>query len=76
MAASSGDCSKAACDTNGFACVAGIGGEVKGGVGSALAIGYRVPNGVNRIAVGVVGEDGIEPNVWYVVRNGKLAKRD
>ena len=29
-----------------------------------------------RLAVGYVGEDGIEPNVAYVVRDGKLARKD
>ena len=29
-----------------------------------------------RLAVGYVGEDGIEPNVSYVVRGGKLARKD
>ena len=29
-----------------------------------------------RLAVGYVGEDGIEPDVAYVVRDGKLARKD
>jgi hypothetical protein len=64
-AASSGDTSSAACDTNGFACIAGIAGRVKGNAGSALSLGYRDKDGRNRIAVGYVGENGIEADVWY-----------
>jgi hypothetical protein len=64
-AASSGDRSSAACDTNGFACIAGIAGRVKGNAGSALSLGYRDKDGRNRIAVGYVGENGIEADVWY-----------
>ena len=30
----------------------------------------------DRLAVGYVGEDGIEPDVAYVVRDGKLARKD
>ena len=68
-AASSGDYSKAACDTNGFACVAGLAGCVKGGVGSALSVGYRDALGHNRIAVGYVGENGIKPDVYYILND-------
>ena len=32
--------------------------------------------GTRRLAVGYVGEDGIEPDVAYVVRDGKLARKD
>jgi len=64
-AASSGDFSRAACDTNGFACIAGLSGRVRGNAGSALSLGYRDKDGRNRIAVGYVGENGIEPDVWY-----------
>ena len=64
-AASSGDYSTAACDTNGFACVAGLNGEVAGKEGSALSCGYEDTQGRMRIAVGYVGEDGIKPDTWY-----------
>ena len=66
-AASSGDYSKAACDTNGFACVAGVGGMVKGNAGSALSCGYKDAQGRLRIAVGYVGEGGINADTWYCV---------
>ena len=66
-AASSGDYSKAACDTNGFACVAGVGGMVKGNAGSALSCGYKDAQGLLRIAVGYVGENGIKADTWYCV---------
>jgi hypothetical protein len=29
-----------------------------------------------RWAIGYVGEDGIEPNVPYVVRDGRLVRKD
>ena len=64
-AASSGDYSKAACGPNGFACVAGFGGLVKGNAGSALSLGYQDARGRNRIAVGYVGENGIQADTWY-----------
>ena len=68
-AASSGNASTAACDTNGFACVAGIGGRVKGALGSALSCGYRDSEKRNRIAVAYVGENGIKPDVWYSIND-------
>jgi hypothetical protein len=74
MAASSGYSSKAACDTNGFACVAGINGRAKGKDGSALSLGYQDAQGRNRIAVTYVGEDGIESDVWYMIKDGKFIK--
>ena len=63
--ASSGHSSTAACDTNGFACVAGLRGQVKGNAGSALSLGYQDARGRNRIAVGYVGENGIQADTWY-----------
>ena len=66
-AASSGYSSTAACDTNGFACVAGVGGMVKGNAGSALSCGYKDAQGRLRIAVGYVGEGGINADTWYCV---------
>ena len=68
-AASSGNYSTAACDTNGFACVAGIGGRVKGALCSALSCGYRDSEKRNRIAVAYVGENGIKPDVWYSIND-------
>jgi hypothetical protein len=66
-ASSSGDCSTASCDTNGFACVAGVLGKAKGAKGSALSLGYLDSEGRPRIAVAYIGENGIEPNTWYRV---------
>ena len=74
-AASSGDYSKVSCDTNGFACVAGIDGRVKGNAGSALSLGYRDAQDRNRIAVAYVGEDGIKPDTWYKLNaSGKFVE--
>jgi hypothetical protein len=66
-AASSGQYSKASCDANGFACVAGSGGRVKGNAGSALSLGYVDGANRRRIAVAYVGDDGIKPDTWYGV---------
>ena len=75
-AASSGDSSTAGCDTNGFASVAGLAGRVRGGIGSALSLGYRDAQGRNRIAIGYVGENGIKPDTWYKAdpKTGKLVE--
>ena len=64
---SSGDYSKSACDTNGFASVAGLDGMVKGGAGSALSLGYMDAEGEINIAVAKVGKNGIKPDTWYRV---------
>lgn len=66
-AASNGDYSTAACGKNGYSFVAGLGGRVKGDQGSALSAGYVDQQGRRRIAVAYVGENGIQPNVWYRV---------
>ena len=63
----SGNSSNASCDTNGFACIAGTGGRVKGNKGSALSLGYVDNKKRNRIAVAYVGEDGIDEGKWYSV---------
>ena len=74
-AASSGNYSTVSCDTNGFACVAGIDGRVKGNAGSALSLGYRDAQDRNRIAVAYVGEDGIKPDTWYKLNaSGKFVE--
>jgi hypothetical protein len=76
-AASSGNSSTAACDTNGFACVAGVGGRVRGNAGSALSLGYKDRNGRLRIATGYVGESGIEAGVWYAANElGEMVKAE
>ena len=61
-----------ACGTNGFACVAGINGRVRGNAGSALSLGYEDKDGNNSIAVAHVGKDGIEPGIWYEIVDGKF----
>jgi hypothetical protein len=37
-------------------------------------LGYKDKTGKNRIAIGYVGEDGIEPDTWYKAEDGKLVK--
>lgn len=72
-AAAAGDRSSASSGENGLAAVAGIGGLVRGGLGSALAIGYIDRWGRRRFATALVGEDGIEPDQWYrVTDRGKF----
>ena len=65
--ASSGDYARSACDTNGFASVAGHNGAVKGGTGSALSLGYIDADGERNFAVAKVGKNGIKPDTWYRV---------
>ena len=67
--AASGDNSQLSVGDNGFASVASINGNIQGGAGSALSLGYIDSDGHKRIAVAYVGEDGIAPNVWYKVND-------
>ena len=68
IAVAGGDWSYAECGDHAFAVSVGIGGEVKGGTGSALALGYwDQASQCNRIAVANVGEDGILSDTWYRV---------
>ncbi len=71
-AASSGDYSKAeASGKQTVAMVAGLGGRARAGINGAFALAYK--DGVQiRIAVGIVGEDGILADTWYQVEGGKL----
>ena len=49
----------------------GISGRARAGVGGTIAVAWR-DGERRRIAVGYVGEDGILPDVWYVVEDGVL----
>ena len=73
-AASSGDYSKAeASGKQTVAMVAGLGGRARAGINGAFALAYK--DGVQiRIAVGIVGEDGILADTWYQVEGGKLVQ--
>ena len=71
-AASSGDSSKAeASGEQAIAMVAGLNGRARAGMGGAFALAWLDDKQV-RITVGVVGEGGIKPDVWYSVIGGKL----
>ena len=85
--ASSGDYAKNASSGNlgknsasGANCVimsAGIGTWNKGPIGTRIgAAEYDDSGNCIGIVVGCVGEDGIEPDVWYVARGGKLSKAE
>jgi hypothetical protein len=63
--AASGDSSTVMC--------AGYDSVAQVGRNGAIAIAYKDSSGRPRIAVGYVGEDGIEANTWYQVVDGKLA---
>jgi len=77
-AASSGDYSTAsASGKNTCAMVAGFNGAAKCGTNGALALAWWDKKAKRvRIAVGCAGEDGIEADTWYVVRDGALVRRD
>jgi hypothetical protein len=73
-AASSGDSSKASASGElTIAMVAGLGGMARAGLRGAFALPWKDGDRV-RIAVGIVGEDGIEPDTWYAVKSGQLLK--
>lgn len=59
---------------NTIAMVAGINGAVKAGINGCIALCYH-DGKRNRIVTGYIGENGIEPDTWYVIRDGKLAKQ-
>ena len=73
-AASSGDYSKAeASGKQTVAMVAGCYGQAKAGINGAFALAYKDGEQM-RIAVGIVGEDGILADTWYRVDAGKLVQ--
>jgi hypothetical protein len=53
--------------------VAGCYGQAKAGINGAFALAYKDDEQM-RIAVGIVGEDGILADTWYRVDAGKLVK--
>jgi hypothetical protein len=75
-AASSGDYSTAEqTGASGIAASIGNNGKAKAGENGLLIVTYWVEAEKRyRACVGNVGEDGIEPDVWYQVIDGKLSK--
>lgn len=55
--------------------VAGVGGSVKAGYEGVISLSYwdYTPDRI-RIAVGYIGEQGLEPGVWYGCVEGKFVK--
>ena len=73
-AASSGYSSTASADgKQTVAMVAGCYGQAKAGINGAFALAYKDGEQM-RIAVGIVGEDGILADTWYRVDAGKLVQ--
>lgn len=72
--AAAGDNGSAAAGDNGIACVRG--GKVKGGIGCLLAIAEMdcYGNATGKYAVGIVDGETLNPDTWYISRNGKFVE--
>ena len=73
-AAATGNSGHAAATGNyGHAACLAFGGRAKAGPNGLVALGWHDGNR-GRLVVGYVGEDGIKPDTWYRVTDGKLTE--
>ena len=72
--AAAGNWGSAAAGDNGIACVRG--GKARGGMGCLLAIAETDADGnaTGKYAVGIVDGETLNPDTWYISRNGKFVE--
>ena len=59
-----------------FVAIAASGGRAKVGKNGAFALAYYSDADGWRFITGKVGENGIKPDTWYEVREGKLIEAE
>lgn len=74
--ATAGDAGTATAGDRGTATAGTRGTATAGDAGLVAIRWWDETSGRYRLAVGYIGEDGLEPGVAYVVRDGKLARKE